>query len=196
MQQKGDNDLLYQGKSTGSGLFGDEVSDGHCLAFLEETGHGFSDLSPESRFDPDAAVVNSSVLSSEALQVLDVETFNCHLDRAWHSLEPQSTLKFPWEQGIWNEIFGPCDRASSAVVPKLFRPKVVPLPDSAPVLPPVEKSRRLEPVPQSWQQVVMASDVATWQEMHDAKLDTALKRWLMWSSCFPQVFSWCFNWQP
>ena len=80
MQQKGDNDLLYQGKSTGSGLFGDEVSDGHCLAFLEETGHGFSDLSPESRFDPDAAVVNSSVLSSEALQVLDVETFNCHLE--------------------------------------------------------------------------------------------------------------------
>ena len=97
------------------------------------------------------------------------------------------------EQGIWNEIFGPCDRASSAVVPKLFRPKVVPLPDSAPVLPPVEKSRRLEPVPQSWQQVVMASDVATWQEMHDAKLDTALKRWFDVVIMFPTSFQLVFQ---
>ena len=190
--QKEDHDLFNQGKSTGSGLFGDEASEGHRVAFLDETGHGFSDLSPGSPFDPDAAVVSSSGQSSEALQVLDVETFSRHLDRAWHSLEQPSTLKFPWEQGIWNEIFGPCDRASSAVVPKLVRPKVVPVPNSAPVLHPVEKSRRLAPVLQSWQQVVMASDVATWQEMHDAKLDTALKRWfdvvIMFPSSFQLVF--------
>ena len=127
------------------------------------------------------------------MHIFDVESYHDNLDRAWHSLEPQSTLKFPWECGIWNDIFGAGDRASSAVVPKMVRPNVVPLPDPMPVQPPERKSRRLEPVASSWQQVVMASDVATWQEMHDAKLDTALKRWIDVVIMFPTTFELVFQ---
>ena len=188
-----DHDLFYQGNSTGSGVLCDEASEGHCSAFLDEIGHGCSNFSPGSLFDPDGAAVDASGVLVETLQVFDVETYHDHLDRAWHSLEPQSALKFPWESGIWNEIFGDGDRASSAVVPKLFRPNVVPLPDLTPVQPPVGKARRLEPVPHSWQQVVMASDVATWQEMHDAKLDTAIKRWFDVVIMFPTSFQLVFQ---
>ena len=122
-----------------------------------------------------------------------METFHGHLDRAWHSLEPPQPFKFPWEVGMWNEIFGACDRASSAVMPKLVRPAVVALPDPAPVSTPVEKSRRLATSPSSWQQVVLSSDVATWQEMHDAKLDIALKRWFDVIIMFPTSFQLVFQ---
>ena len=39
----------------------------------------------------------------------------------------------------------------------------------------------------------MASDVVTWQEMHDAKLDTALKRWFDVVIMFPTSFQLVFQ---
>ena len=144
------HDLFNQGKSTGSGLFdlGDEASDGHGSACLDDFDPGFSNVPPGSRFDPDESVAGSSGASWETLHVFDVVAFNGHLDRAWHTLDPPSIMKFPWECGIWNDISGYCDRASLVVAPKLVRPPIVQWPDLAPAQQPVEKSRRREPVPQ------------------------------------------------
>ena len=188
-----EHDLFNQGKFSGSGLFGDVASEGLCSAFLDGMGQGCSDFSPGSPFDSDEKAVETSGGLVDVLHIFDLETYHDHLDRAWHSLEPESVLKFPWECGIWNDIFGAGDRASSAVVPKMVRPSVVPLPDIEPVQPPERKSRRLQPVASSWQQVVMASDVATWQEMHDAKLDTAIKRWYDVVIMFPTSFELVFQ---
>lgn len=188
-----DLDLFYHGKSTGSGPFDLEASEGNGSELLDVNGLAFSDCAPESPLGPDRAVFLPASATLEELQVFDVETFHGHLDRAWHSLEPPQPFKFPWEVGMWNEIFGACDRASSAVMPKLVRPAVVALPDPGPVSKPVEKSRRLATSPSSWQQVVLSSDVATWQEMHDAKLDIALKRWFDVIIMFPTSFQLVFQ---
>ena len=115
----------------------------------------------------------------------DTDCFHSFLDRAWHSLEPKSAVKLPWESGIGEHFFGPANRAANVSVPKFVRPSVVPQPVSVPVLQPPLKSRRVASEPQSWQQVVMASEVANWQEIHDAKMDTALKRWLYVAIMFP-----------
>ena len=70
----------------------------------------------------------------------------------------------------------------------LSRPAVVPRVCTLDVPAPAEKRRRVEEVPQTWHQVVMSSDAATWREANDAKMDTALKRWFDVVILFPTSF--------
>ena len=188
-----DLDLVYQGKSTGSGFLDLEAPEGNASQVLDESGPAFSDCASESPLDPDRAAFLPASATLEELQGFDVETFHGHLDRAWHALEPPQPFQFPWEVGRWNEIFGTCDCASTAVAPKLVRPAMVVLPDPAPWPPPVEKFRRLCTIPSFWQQVVLSSEVAAWQEMHDAKLDIALKHCFDVIVMFPASFQLVFQ---
>jgi len=142
----------------------------------------------DGQFAAGDASMDFSGLAVDSIYIFDVETFHGHLDRAWHTLEPAASLKFPWETGIWCEIFGNTDRSSHVSSPALVRPGVVPLPDHEPVAQPAVKSRRVASKPQSWQQVVMASDFSTWQEIHEAKLDTALKRFFDVVIMFPTSY--------
>ena len=57
-----DLDLFYQGKSTGSGLFDLEASEGNGSELLDENGLAFSDCAPESPLDPDRAFFFLQVL--------------------------------------------------------------------------------------------------------------------------------------
>lgn len=177
-------DLFHQGSSTGSGLFGDCHLDGLCD---EPRVEPFS-CESDGQFAAGDASMDFSGLAVDSIYIFDVETFHGHLDRAWHTLEPAASLKFPWETGIWCEIFGNTDRSSHVSSPALVRPGVVPLPDHEPVAQPAVKSRRVASKPQSWQQVVMASDFSTWQEIHEAKLDTALKRFFDVVIMFPTSY--------
>ena len=177
-------DLFHQGSSTGSGLFGDCHLDGLCD---EPRVEPFS-CESDGQFAAGDASMDFSGLAVDSIYIFDVETFHGHLDRAWHTLEPAASLKFPWETGIWCEIFGNTDRSSHVSSPALVRPGVVPLPDHEPVTQPAVKSRRVASKPQSWQQVVMASDFSTWQEIHEAKLDTALKRFFDVVIMFPTSY--------
>lgn len=188
-----DLDLVSQGKSTGSDFFDLEAPEGDASQVLDESGLAFSDCASESPLDPDRAAFLSASAILEELQGFDVETFHGHLDRAWHALEPPQPFQFPWEVGMGNEIFGTCDGASTVVEPKLVRPAMVVLPDPAPWPPTVEKFRRLCTTPSFWQQVVLSSEVATWQEMHDAKLDIALKHWWDVIVMFPPSFQLVFQ---
>ena len=96
-----DHDLFNQGKSTGSGLFGlgDEASDGHGSACLDDFGAGFSDVPPESRFYPDGPVAGSSGASWAALHVFDVDAFNGHFGQSMAYLG--STVNTEISVGVW-----------------------------------------------------------------------------------------------
>ena len=177
-------DLFHQGNSTGSGLFGDW----HLDVLADGSRVEPFDSGSDCHFDTGDGPVDASVFAVDSIYIFDVDTFHGHLDRAWHTLEPAVSLKFPWESGIWGEIFGNADRTSHVARPALVRPGVVPLPDNEIVAPPAFKSRRVASKPQSWQQVVMASDVSTWQEIHEAKLDTALKRFFDVVIMFPTSY--------
>ena len=101
-------DLFHQGNSTGSGLFGDCHLDGLCDGPRVEPFGGESDC----QFATGDVSMDFSGLAVDSIYIFDVETFHGHLDRAWHTLEPAASLKFPWETGIWCEIFGNTDRSS------------------------------------------------------------------------------------
>ena len=124
----------------------------------------------------------------DSLQVFDMDFYDRSLETSWTRLETAHNLKLPWETGMWDVIFGPSNRSSSISMPSLARPAVVSYSNSGPVTSPVEKRRRLAEVPQSWHQVVMVTDAASWRETSDAKMDTALKRWFDVVIHFPTSF--------
>ena len=168
-------DLDTVGNSAGSGMDGrvwqqidfqfDDVSDGTDLFR-----HGFADID----FEDDGTKLLSSV---DCLQVLDMDGYNLALERAWVSVEPRNQLSFPWEKGIWAGIFQTESRASSCTFPQFSRLPVVAMPGSTVAQERTAKKPRVEPTCGSWQQVVVNSDIGSWQESHEAKLDVALKRW-------------------
>ena len=125
----------------------------------------------------------------EGLHVFVSGNYYTALDRAWQLLEPATEFKMPWETGVWTNIFETQNRSSHLAFPVLSRPAVAPLPDLEPVHCRPAKSRRLAAEPLAWQQVVMAADVASWQELHEAKLDVALKRWFDVVIMFPVSFT-------
>lgn len=179
-------DLFHQGKSAGSEfLDADIFGSDHFEGFVDEQNAQAAGSGSKNHLSLDRTHVEFAGSNMDCLHVFDTDCFHGFLDRAWHSLEPKSAIKLPWESGIWEHIFGPANRATNVSVPKFVRPSVVPQPVSVPVQQPPLKSRRVATEPQSWQQVVMASDVATWQEIHDAKMDTALKRWFDVAIMFP-----------
>ena len=169
-----DLDLFYQGKSTGSGFSSLEAPEGNASRALDENGLAVSGCTPGSQLDPDRAASFPARATLEELQGFYVETAHGHFYRAWHELEPPQFFQFLWEVGMRNEFFGTCDGASTAVAPKLVRPAMVVLPDPAPWPTIVEKFHRLCTAPSFLQQVALSSEVATWQDMHDAKLGIAL----------------------
>ena len=134
------------------------------------------------------ASMNFAGRSEEVLHVFSADFFDNALSRAWETLKPAVNLKLPWESGIWDNIFGPSNRSSSVTLGKISRPPVAPIPESVPVQCQPAKFRRVADGPQSWHQVVLASDLATWQEQHDAKMDTAMKRWFDVVIMFPTSF--------
>ena len=124
----------------------------------------------------------------DCLQVFDVDFYDRSLEKSWTRLDTASNLKLPWESGIWNDIFGPSSRSSCISMPTLVRPAVVALPGVGSLPTPVEKRRPFAEVPQTWHQVVVVTDAASWQETFDAKMDTALKRWRDVVILFPTSF--------
>ena len=124
----------------------------------------------------------------DSLQVFDMDFYDRSLETSWTRLETANNLKLPWESGIWDVIFGPSNRSSFISMPSLVRPAVVSYSSNGPVTAPVEKRRRFAEVPQTWHQVVMVTDAASWRETSDAKMDTALKRWFDVVILFPTSF--------
>ena len=124
----------------------------------------------------------------DCLQVFDVDFYDRSLEKSWTRLDTANNLKLPWESGIWNDIFGPSSRSSCISMPTLVRPAVVALSGVSSLPTPVEKRRRFAEVPQTWHQVVVVTDAASWQETSDAKMDTALKRWFDVVILFPTSF--------
>ena len=182
-------DLFPLGDFAGSGfavgpLFGGEQSEAHFDdVSLHAPGTGLDDVD-----DWNDAAVNFAGTAVDDLHVFSFDVYHIALDRAWQSLEPAPQLKLPWETGVWKHIFETSERSSTVTLPVLTRPAVAPLPDVLPEQFPATKSRRISAEPQAWQQVVMASDVASWQELHEAKLDVALKRWYDVVIMFPTSF--------
>ena len=160
-----------------------------------ETGFDYSGIfsDPAEHFDAVSDGVDFSTSSdiqhADVLQVLEPENFAISLERAWVSVGARNDLKQPWETGIWTNIFGNSSRADVVTVPELKRLPIVPEPKRVKAAEqPASKRRRAEAVSSCWQQVVMTSDVATWEETMEAKLDMALKRWYDVIICFPTSF--------
>ena len=124
----------------------------------------------------------------DRLQVFDLDFYDRSLETSWTRLDSVSNLKLPWESGVWKDIFGPSSRSSCISMPTLVRPAVVALPGVSPLPTPAEKRRRFAEMPQTWHQVVVVTDAASWQETSDAKMDTALKRWFDVVILFPTSF--------
>ena len=182
-------DLFPMGDFAGSGFdvgypYGGEQSE----PFFDDARVDPSETVGDQLDDWDVTAVNFAGSVLDGLHVFTSGDFQNALDRAWQSLEPAPQWTMPWETGVWKHIFDVSERSSSLTMPVLSRPAVAPLPDVLPVQHPALKSRRIAAEPQAWQQVVMASDVASWQELHEAKLDVALKRWYDVVIMFPTSF--------
>ena len=178
--------LFVQGVSSGSGF--DQLSE--LELELESFG---ADLGADVFSEEVDSGQNSnfySVQRSEVLQVLEPEVYNAELERAWMDIGRKQDLKQPWEKGIWANIFGSASRAEVVSLPEFSRLPAVAKPEGVPAhSPPVPKRRRVDVAPQCWQQVVLNSDVATWEETMEAKLDMSLKRWYDVIICFPTSFT-------
>ena len=181
-------DLFPVGDFAGSGFDDGHFFDGQSGPYLDDPFGCASETFVDGMDDWDKVSVNFAGSVLDGLHVFSPGEYQTTLDRAWHSLEPQSQLKLPWESGVWKHIFENTERSSGLTLPVLSRPAVAPLPDVLPVQYPAAKSRRIAIEPQAWQQVVMASDVASWQEMHEAKFDIALKRWFDVVIMFPTTY--------
>ena len=173
--QSDNPDRFHQGLFSGPDLQGLDVSD------LEADG---VDASTETKVTP----LGIAADGSNFLHVFEPESYDRALETSWTRLETAHNLKFPWESGVWDFIFGSSSRSSCLSLPSFSRPAVVPRVCTLDVPAPAEKRRRVEEVPQTWHQVVMSSDAATWREANDAKMDTALKRWFDVVILFPTSF--------
>ena len=134
------------------------------------------------------ATLNIAGEGFDCLQVFDMDFYDRSLETSWTRLEAANNLKLPWESGIWDVIFGPSNRSSFISMPSLARPAVVSYSSIGPVTAPVEKRRKFAEAPQTWHQVVMVTNAASWRETSDAKMDTALKRWFDVVIHFPTSF--------
>ena len=150
-------DLFHQGNLAGS-VSKDDAT------FGEDLSTGFLDDAAKDAVGNGRSSSNFAGRGEEVLHVFSAASFDNALSRAWETLEPAANFKLPWESGIWDNIFGPSTRASCVTLYNMSRPPVVPVPEPVPVLCPPAKCRRVADGPHSWHQVVLASDVATWQE--------------------------------
>ena len=98
-----------------------------------------------------------------------------HLDSAWSSLDV-ADIKLPWEQGVWSSIFGDDNRLNFQE-PRFERPDVFHFGERSETEPMPRVVAKQKTTHKSWHFLVSNVDVLSWKEAHDAKLETALKRW-------------------
>ena len=168
-------DLCAQGLEAGSGS---ELWPNFDIRFddlyFSDGNQEFLDETFLEQHDPDVEFKTLPV--QQVLLVQHWESYNLALERAWTGLEAKSGLKYPWEKGIWANIFQDQPASSGLAIPSFHRLPVAPMPCIETGVTPEVKRRRTGDSCESWQQLVLSTDVSSWQESHEAKLDVALKR--------------------
>ena len=96
------------------------------------------------------------------------------LERAWAFLEPKE-IKMPWEQGVWSSVFG-VDKRFDFQSNRFERPDVFPLWHEEETSGTNEKISNNK-ILNGWKFLVSNEDTQSWKEMHEARLETAIKRW-------------------
>ena len=169
-------DLPGQGLESGSGFeLWPNFNTGFDDLDFSDCNHDFSDGTFHELHDPDAEP--KTLQSQQVLLVQHWEGYNLALERAWIGLEAKHGLKYPWERGIWANIFQDQPVSSGLATLVFHRLPVAPMPCTETDVAPEVKRRKVGDSCASWQQLVLSTDVSSWQETHEAKLDVALKRW-------------------
>ena len=141
-----------------------QMSDARALSDLEgQSWKNFSHPEPSEQF----------VMSQSEFEAMSLS--RRHLDSAWSSLDV-ADIKLPWEQGIWSSIFGKDNRLNFQE-PRFERPDVFHFGERSEAEPMPHVAVRHKTTHKSWHFLVSNVDVQSWKEAHDAKLETALKRW-------------------
>ena len=149
--------------------------------FSEATKHLFGDGSVlQLQSDFARGTIAAPDRSEECPVILDnVELpSEVDLEKQWLNLEKRSDVVLPWEKGLWKHIFGNQLNSADSVQAIFARPLFAPCPELVESVSegPCKKLRTTTGV-EHWKQVVSSVDAMSWKETHDAKLDTAIKRW-------------------
>ena len=99
------------------------------------------------------------------------------LEKSWDFLDGKQ-ISLPWEDGVWKTIFS--DKPSLSLQPIFERPDAEHVQQEA--APPSASSMGSgaagrNNVGDHWTFAISNTDVQTWQEQHEARKETALKRW-------------------
>ena len=118
---------------------------------------------------------------------LDGFDFLACIEFSLSELPPEEIL-MPWEQGVWKDLF---KSSSDITAPALNfrRPmfRLNPAVEEPSVEPAAKRSKPVVRLVSGWADIIKSGEDISWQDQKEAKLQTALKRWLDVTLRFPDT---------
>ena len=101
---------------------------------------------------------------------------------------PPDEILMPWERGVWKDLFkSPSGITEPAM--KFRRPtfRINPAVEEPSVEPATKRSRPVVRLVSGWADIIKSGEDLCWQDQKEAKMQTALKRWLDVTLRFPDT---------
>ena len=101
---------------------------------------------------------------------------------------PTEEILMPWEQGVWKDLFKPPSEVTEPAL--LFRRpvfKMNPALEEPAIEPAAKRSKPVVRLVSGWADIIKSGEDICWQDQKEAKMQTALKRWLDVTLRFPDT---------
>ena len=101
---------------------------------------------------------------------------------------PTEEILMPWEQGVWKDLFKPPAGITEPAM-HFRRPvfKVNPALEDTVIEPDAKRSKPVVRLVSGWADIIKSGEDVCWQDQKEAKMQTALKRWLDVTLRFPDT---------